>query len=97
MIRHLVLFKLNEGVTADDPRVAAGVETFTGLGTVIPGVESWLFVRGLTERAGAYDYVIDSTFADADALLRYREHPAHQEALKPWEEFASWAVADFEF
>ncbi|MGQ4426866.1 Dabb family protein, partial [Streptomyces violaceoruber] len=32
MIRHLVLFKLNDGVGRDEPRVLAGVEAFRALG-----------------------------------------------------------------
>ena len=36
MIRHLVLFKLNEGVERDEPRVAAGARAFAGLGELVP-------------------------------------------------------------
>ena len=32
MIRHLVLFKLNDGVERDDPRVVAGAKAFAELG-----------------------------------------------------------------
>ncbi|MDQ1046872.1 hypothetical protein QFZ76_005108 [Streptomyces sp. V4I2] len=41
MIRHLVLFKLNEGVERDDPRVVKGVEAFRALDGRIPEIRFW--------------------------------------------------------
>ncbi|MFH8506137.1 Dabb family protein [Streptomyces flaveolus] len=43
MIRHLVLFKLNEGVERDDPRVVKGVEAFRALGDQIEELRFWEF------------------------------------------------------
>ena len=39
MIRHLVLFKLDEGVERDDPRVLEGVDAFRSLDGKIQGHE----------------------------------------------------------
>ena len=39
MIRHLVLFKLNDGVKRDDPQVVAGVKAFQELSGKIPELE----------------------------------------------------------
>ncbi|WP_030905890.1 Dabb family protein [Streptomyces sp. NRRL F-5126] len=97
MIRHLVLFKLNEGVSHDDPRVAAGVAAFTALGGRVPEVESWEFARNLSDRSNAYDYAINAAVADADALRRYADHPDHQAGVALWREFATWVIADYEF
>lgn len=96
MIRHLVLFKLNEGVDRDDPRVAAGVRAFEELGDLILELSSWECAWNITDRPIAYDYAINCTVADRDALVRYLEHPAHQAGVALWKEFATWVIADYE-
>ncbi|SFE30276.1 Stress responsive A/B Barrel Domain [Actinacidiphila alni] len=96
MIRHLVLFKLNEGVSKDEPRVAAGARGFAELGAKVPGVLSWETGWNLTDRPVAYDFAINSSVADQAALTAYLEHPEHQAAVAPWQEFATWVVADYE-
>lgn len=96
MIRHLVLFKLNEGAERDDPRVVAGARAFEELGERIPELEFWECGWNISQRPVAYDYAINSAVADADALQRYLEHPAHQAGVAQWREFATWVVADYE-
>ncbi|WP_329120290.1 Dabb family protein [Streptomyces sp. NBC_01465] len=97
MIRHLVLFKLNEGVGRDDPRAVAGAKAFAELGDLIEEVEFWECAWNITDRPIAYDFAINSAVADADALKRYIEHPAHQAAAGQWREFATWVIADYPF
>ncbi|MFJ8696956.1 Dabb family protein [Streptomyces roseolilacinus] len=97
MIRHLVLFKLNEGVQRDEPRVEAGVRAFRELDGVIPELRFWECAWNISDRPIAYDFAINSAVEDLDALKRYVEHPAHQAAAGQWREFATWVVADYEF
>ncbi|EPH43809.1 hypothetical protein STRAU_3127 [Streptomyces aurantiacus JA 4570] len=92
MIRHLVLFKLNDGVRRDDPRVVAGVKAFEELGGLVPELRFWECAWNISERPIAYDYA-----EDADALQRYLDHPAHQAGVAQWREFATWVIADYEF
>lgn len=96
MIRHLVLFKLNEGVGRDEPRVVAGAEAFAALGPVIPELKSWQCGWNITARDIAYDYALVGDVEDADALARYLAHPDHQAAAARWREFATWVIADLE-
>jgi hypothetical protein len=96
MIRHLVLFKLNEGVGRDDPRVVAGVRAFRALGGLIPELEFWECAWNISERPVAYDFAINSAVADTEALQRYLDHPAHQAGVVLWREFATWVIADYE-
>ncbi|MGP4000056.1 Dabb family protein [Streptomyces sp. 8N706] len=96
MIRHLVLFKLNDGVERDDERVVAGVEAFEELGTLIPELEFWECAWNISDRPIAYDFAINSAVADQGALSRYLEHPAHQAGVAQWREFATWVIADYE-
>ncbi|MFJ9693200.1 Dabb family protein [Kitasatospora sp. NPDC101183] len=96
MIRHLVLFKLDEGVAKDDERALAGAEAFAGLGPLIPELRAWECGWNTTERDIAYDYAINSLVEDRDALQAYLTHPAHQAAAGLWREFATWVIADIE-
>ncbi|MEU0677583.1 Dabb family protein [Streptomyces sp. NPDC006172] len=97
MIRHLVLFKLHDGVRRDDPRVVAGEAAFRALGGQIEELRFWELGWNVSERPIAYDFAINSAVQDADALKRYLEHPAHQAGVALWREFATWVVADYEF
>ncbi|MFD3586679.1 Dabb family protein [Streptomyces sp. NPDC058683] len=97
MIRHLVLFKLNEGVERDDPRALAGAAAFSALGAQIEELRFWECGWNITERPIAHDFAINSAVEDGDALKRYLEHPAHQTAAAQWREFATWVIADYEF
>ena len=97
MIRHLVLFKLNEGVSRDDPRVVEGVRAFSELGSQISELASWECGWNISDRPVAYDYAINSSAADEAALKGYLEHPAHQAAVAPWAEFSTWVIADYTF
>ena len=96
MIRHLVLFKLNEGVAKDDPRAQAGAKAFEELGPQIPELREWECGWNTTVRDIAYDYAINSLVEDRDALQAYLTHPAHQAAAGQWREFATWVIADVE-
>ncbi|RPE42583.1 stress responsive alpha/beta barrel protein [Streptomyces sp. Ag109_O5-1] len=97
MIRHLVLFKLGEGVERDDPRAVAGAEAFFSLGDQIEELRFWECGWNTTDRPIAYDFAINSAVEDRDALKRYLEHPAHQAAAAQWREFATWVIADYDF
>ncbi|MCF4139189.1 Dabb family protein [Streptomyces sp. Tue 6430] len=97
MIRHLVLFKLNEGVTRDDPRVVEGEAAFRALGGQIEELRFWELGWNVSDRPIAYDFAINSAVEDAEALKRYLEHPAHQAGVALWREFATWMVADYPF
>ncbi|MFE1323635.1 Dabb family protein [Streptomyces sp. NPDC058735] len=97
MIRHLVLFKLHEGVERDDPRVVRGVAAFRALDGTIPELRHWELGWNISDRLIAYDFAINSAFDDVHALRRYVEHPDHQAGVALWREFATWVIADYEF
>ncbi|MGI5456140.1 Dabb family protein [Streptomyces sp. CA-249302] len=97
MIRHLVLFKLNDGVGRDDPRVLEGVDAFRSLDGKIPEIRFWELGWNLSDRPIAYDFAINSGFEDAAALRAYVEHPEHQAGVTLWKEFSTWVIADYEY
>ncbi|MGW4379256.1 Dabb family protein [Kitasatospora sp. NPDC004531] len=96
MIRHLVLFKLNDGVGKDDPRALAGAKAFEELGALIPELREWECGWNITERDIAHDFAINSLVEDREALAAYLGHPAHQAAAAQWRAFATWVIADLE-
>ncbi|MEU6143442.1 Dabb family protein [Streptomyces sp. NPDC047081] len=97
MIRHLVLFKLDDGVERDDPRVLEGVDAFRSLDGKIPEIRFWELGWNLSDRPIAYDFAINSGFEDAAALRAYVEHPEHQAGVTLWKEFSTWVIADYEY
>ncbi|MEU6945673.1 Dabb family protein [Streptomyces sp. NPDC046316] len=97
MIRHLVLFKLNDGIAKDDPRALAAAEAFDGLEKEIPELGFWECGWNVSERPIAYDFAINSAVEDTDALQRYLGHPAHQAGVALWREIATWVIADYAF
>ncbi|MFF7635661.1 Dabb family protein [Kitasatospora sp. NPDC008050] len=96
MIRHLVLFKLNEGIAKDDDRALAAAKAFEGLDQQIPELREWQHGWNVSPRDVAYDYAINSLVADQAALQAYATHPEHVAAAQLWRQIATLVVADFE-
>lgn len=96
MIRHMVLFTLHDGVSADDPRVRRAVAAENALPERIPAARTWTFAGNPTGRADAADFVGTGDFESADELSAFLGHPAHREAGRLWGEVAGWIVADLE-
>lgn len=94
MIRHLVLFKLNEGVAKDDPRAVEGARVFAELGAKIPQLREWECGWNFSGRDNAQDFAINSLVDDETALAEYAGHPEHLAAVALWREFATWVIAD---
>jgi hypothetical protein len=95
VIRHLVLFKLNEGVDREDPRVLEGARAFEALGDQVPQVRFWETGWNVAERPDAYDFAINAAFDDHAGLKGYLEHPDHQAGVARWQELATWVIADY--
>lgn len=96
MIRHLVLFKLNDGVARDEPRVVAGVRAWEEMAGEIPEVVAFECAWNISDRPIAQDFAINTTVEDQEALGRYLKHPAHEAGAVLWREFATWVIADYE-
>ena len=97
MLRHVILWKLKEGL-ADVASVKAGIkEGLEGLVGKVPGL---LRVRVQTEglAGSTADVMLDAYLADAAALRAYATHPAHvavaDAKVRPYT--ASRACLDFD-
>lgn len=92
MIRHVVMFRWNEGV--DDAHVAATTAAFRLLPGLIPQIQSYAFGRDLGVAPTNFDYAVTGEFASIDDFLAYREHPDHQQLVQTYvAPFASERVA----
>jgi hypothetical protein len=92
MFRHVVLFRIRDGVGATD--VAAATKTLSGLGRHA-GVVSWAVERSLDDRKGTI-IAQDATFADATSFGEWRSSDAHREATDQMARISDWWVADWE-
>jgi len=76
MIRHVVLFRWNDGVDAEHvDRFAAGLDA---LPPAIPEIRRYVHGRDLGLAPGNHDYAVVADFDSADDLVTYREHPTHR-------------------
>ena len=82
MIRHVVMFRWNEGV--DDAHVAATTAAFERLPSLIPHILSYAHGRDLGVVATNYDYAVTGEFESVDEFLAYRDHPDHQALVQAY-------------
>lgn len=78
MVKHVILWKLKEELTAEEKAVVkAGIkEGLEGLAGRIPGlVEVHVYTDGLP--SSTVDLMLDTTFESAEALAGYSVHPEH--------------------
>lgn len=89
MIRHIILWKLKEGLN-DIPFIKTTMKSrLEGLLGVIPGLEEMkVQIEGIASSTA--DVMLDSTFINEEALKSYSIHPAHvavaNEAVRPFVE-----------
>lgn len=78
MIKHVILWKLKDGI-ADKASVKAGIKSgLEGLKGVVPGLVD-IVVRTEGLASSNADVMLDSAFTSEDALKGYARHPAHVE------------------
>jgi hypothetical protein len=95
VIRHIVFFKLNDGVTRAD--AAAGAAAFEALGPdVIPALRRWEVGWNVSDRPIAWDFCILAEIDDMAALAEYAGHPAHVAASDLWVPISQRCLVDVE-
>ncbi|MGI8448049.1 MAG: Dabb family protein [Streptosporangiaceae bacterium] len=95
MIRHMALFTLRDGVSADDPRVDRACAAEVALMARFPDVD-WTFGVNNTGRPDAADFAGTGDFPSNASLRAFLADPMHHEAGQLWGEIARWTVADID-
>lgn len=73
------MFRWAEGTTTGQQEdVAARLSELPGL---IPEIQGYDMGADAGVSPGAFDFVLVADFADRDAYLVYRDHPAHREVV----------------
>jgi hypothetical protein len=89
--RHIVLFRVRDGVT--DPELFAAMETLRGLEPVA-GAELWRIELSTDARKGRI-IVEDATFATDAAFSRFLALPEHRAAGEVMARISDWWVGDY--
>jgi len=95
MIKHIVLFRVKEGVSGEDPRLLRAIGTLRELEGRIDGIRLWEVGKNVSDRPLAVDYALASAFGSREDLARYVDHPAHREAVEMLKEVCTWQVCDY--
>ena len=84
MLTHIVMWKFQDVAAGADKEtnLLLAREELLSLKHRIPEIQEWIVRINVTMHPQAYDLVLVSTFADAEALRRYQEHPLHQEVVQ---------------
>lgn len=95
MIRHIVLFKLKDGLTREDPRVQAASAALTALGPTLAAVLSWETHWCFGSRPVSHDFALICDVADEAGLTAYLTDPEHRKVSAELGEVFSFSVGDF--
>jgi hypothetical protein len=77
--RHVVMFQFHTGVTAEQKRTLE--DRLNTLPGVIPEVRAYAVGGDLGVNPGNFDFAVVADFADREAYLVYRDHPAHRKII----------------
>lgn len=92
MIRHIVLFKLNDRADAEE-----AAATLRGMDGKIESLRSLEAGVNVVESDRAYDVAVHTTFDDLAGLKIYADHEVHAPVIKRMRELSSSIVAiDYE-
>ena len=81
MIKHMILWKLKDEIPESErpAAIAEAKKRLEALSSKIPGMLSITVHTGALPTSSA-DMMLDSAFADAEALAGYQKNPLHVEA-----------------
>ena len=95
MMRHLVMFRRLPAVQANPELEQQLVERMHRLPEHIDFIRGWTVAANELDRPICWDYLLDSSFDDADAVARYLPHPAHQALVTDLKQYFEWVAVDY--
>lgn len=95
MMQHIVMFRRRPDVDRQMPLEQALIERMRTLDREIDFVRAWRVSANELDRPICWDYVLESTFDDAEAVARYLPHPAHQALIADLKPYFEWVAVDY--
>jgi len=95
MMRHIVMFRRLPGVEFQPEREAVLVAQMRDLREEIDFIRDWRVAANELDRPICWDYILESSFDDADAVARYLPHPAHQALVADLKQYFEWVAVDY--
>ncbi|WP_209570193.1 Dabb family protein [Herbaspirillum sp. 1130] len=95
MMRHVVMFRRLAAVEKDMARQAELAERMRVLVGEIDFIRDWKVSANVLDRSICWDYLLESSFDDADAVQRYLVHPAHVALIQDLKQYFEWAAVDY--
>jgi len=71
------------------------VARMRGLTEEIDFIRDWRVAANELDRPICWDYILESSFDDAQAVQRYLPHPAHQALVAELKQYFEWVAVDY--
>jgi hypothetical protein len=95
MMRHVVMFRRLSGVEVQSRLEEQLVAQMRELKQEIDFIRDWRVAANELDRPICWDYILDATFDDAEAVQRYLPHPAHQALVANLKRYFEWVAVDY--
>ncbi|WAH56673.1 Dabb family protein [Pseudomonas silvicola] len=95
MMKHIVMFRRLPGVEKQPELENHLVQWMAHLDKEIDFARSWKVSANELDRPICWDYVLETTFDDAQAVSRYLPHPAHVALVTELKKYFEWVAVDY--
>lgn len=95
MMKHIVMFRRLPAVEENPQLESHLVQWMSDLAKDIDFARSWKVSANELDRPICWDYVLETTFDDADAVNRYLPHPAHVALVTELKKYFEWVAVDY--
>src|SRR5215467_2202606 len=95
MMKHIVMFKRLASIQRQPELEAKLVAQMRALDKEISFIRAWRVSANELDRPICWDYVLESTFDDREAVERYLPHPAHIRLVQQLKTYFEWVACDY--
>lgn len=95
MMRHIVMFRRLPGVDPHPELECELIAQMRNLRDKIDFIRDWRVAANELDRPICWDYILESSFDDANAVARYLPHPAHQALVADLKQYFEWVAVDY--
>jgi hypothetical protein len=95
MMKHIVMFRRLPGTEQNIELETHLIQWMRDLPKDIDFVRDWKVSANELDRPICWDYLLESSFDDADAVQRYLPHPAHVALITELKTYFEWVAIDY--